>query len=65
MSISPPTLPECSAEHWLIIIIITYHVQLGLGSQLLVLVGLVRRDLTLELVELPQLHILHEQVKLA
>ena len=43
---------------------LTYHIEYSLGSQLLVLVLMIRRDLTLELIELAKLHIFHEQEKL-
>ena len=42
----------------------TYHIEYSLGSQLLVVVLMVWRDLTLELIKLAELHILHEQVEL-
>ena len=41
----------------------TYHIKYSLGSQLKEVVVLVRRDLTLELIELPQLHFFHEQIE--
>ena len=40
------------------------HIEYSLGSQLLVLVLMIRRDLTLELIELAKLHIFHEQKEL-
>ena len=42
---------------------LTYHIEYSLGSQLSVLVGQIRGDLTLELIELPELHFFHEQIE--
>ena len=46
------------------VLVPTYHIEYSLGSQLLVVVLMVWRDLTLELIKLAELHILHEQVEL-
>ena len=42
----------------------TYHIEFSPGSELEVLGVTVRRHLALELVELAQLHLLHEQMEL-
>ena len=42
----------------------TYHIEFSPGSELEVLVAVVRGDLALELIELAQLHLFHEQMEL-
>ena len=42
----------------------TYHIKFSPGSELEVLVVLVRGNLALELIELAQLHLFHEEMEL-